>query len=352
MESKRLKLLCTGRKGILLPEYPKEIKDLYVVIFTYLKVNADEYIISFKDQDGDECEVFDQETYEAAISEFPSKIVLKLIQKELIISVINPSTILQGKSLMKFFKKRSRTMAIYDLETEKIEYVKLARGISFKEYAAWVDLPSGEIFYCGGGHPISSEEAFIINPYTRSYKRLPNMQYSRHSHAIAYSNGAIYVFGGIQNMLFYGTMTKKCERYILDEEYWEEIADLDFPRGDAGAASKGDAIYILGKGSQNIVQFNSNEINIDLGEDSGGCLIVDKHLIYAFHGSSIKICDINTKKVIEKIQLPGNKSWWSHIPPIWYGEYIYFFWWEDNGWICRFHNKTKEFVKLLSIKKD
>ena len=178
------------------------------------------------------------------------------------------------------------------------------------------------------------------------------MQYTRHSHGIVYSNGAVYVFGGIQNVVFYGCMTRKCERYVIDEDCWEEIQDLDLPRGDVGACIKDDNIYLLGKGSQYVVQYKSNDISIDLGEDCGGSIFADKGMIYAFHNSFIKICDISERKVIEKVPLPGNKSWWSHSPLVMFGDFIYLIYWEDPGWVCRFNWKTKEFIKLLPLRKD
>jgi hypothetical protein len=346
METKKLKLLNKGRKGILLPTCPYDYHELCLVISRYFNLRPENFIISFKDQEGDECEISDQETYEAAFNEFSSKIVLTLINKEA--NLPSPNS----KVLLKYFKKRSRSMALFDLTTEKTEYFKLPQGILFKEYAAWVDLPWGDIFYCGGGHPVSSDEAYIINPQSKTFKKLPNMHYTRHSHGIAYQNGAVYVFGGIQNILFYGTMTKKCERFILEDNVWEEIGDLESPRADVGACVDGNDIYLLGKGCQSIVQYNSNDVNIVLGEDSGGSLIAFNNAIYAFHGNFIKICEISSKRVIEKIELPGNKSWWSHMPPVLFGDFIYFVWWEEPGWVCKFNIKTKEFVKIFSFRSD
>ena len=136
MEIKKLKLLATGRKGILLPDYPKEISGLYQLILLYFRANPSDFIISFLDQDGDECEITDQETYEAAVLEFNTMIVLKLIHKELIIPQISSAGNYKNRSLLKFFKKGTRIMIFYDLESEKVEYFKLPRGILFKEYAA------------------------------------------------------------------------------------------------------------------------------------------------------------------------------------------------------------------------
>ena len=219
MEAKKLKILSSGRKGILLSKHPADIKDLYKLISVYTNEEADRYIISFKDSDGDECEITNQDTYEAAIHEFSSKIILKLLKKDE--NTPKNQIRLQNqkiKSLI-YFKKQTRDMAIFNIETELLEWHKLPKGIKLKEYAAWVSLPSGEIFYCGGGHPVSSDEVYLISPASGSYKKLPNMLYPRHSHAILYINGYIYIFGGIENTLFYGTLTNKSERFCLNDSY-------------------------------------------------------------------------------------------------------------------------------------
>ena len=264
MEGKKLKLLSTGRKGILLPQYPKDINDLYQLISLYMNDEADHYTILFKDEDGDECEIINQDTYEAALLEFSSKFVLKLLKKdEKILNNLVESKG-EGKKSLIFFKKKTRDMAIFNIETELLEWHKLPKGIALKEYAAWVELPSGEVFYCGGGHPVSSDEVYLINPISRSFKKLPSMLNPRHSHAILYINGYVYIFGGIENTLFYGALTNKSERFCLRDSYWEEIENIESPRGDAGAAVSNDSIYILGKGSNYVMNYNTKQIAINL----------------------------------------------------------------------------------------
>jgi len=49
----------------------------------------------------------------------------------------------------------------------------------------------------------------------------------RHSHGIIYNNGEVLVFGGYQNILFFGALLGKCERYVVDRNVWEDIADMD-----------------------------------------------------------------------------------------------------------------------------
>ena len=347
MESTKLKLLSKGRKGILLPSCPANFEELCSLICKYFSYKGEDFVIFFKDKEGDECEVTDQETYEASFNEFTSKIVYNLISKEMIFP-IGQNLDFNTKVYLKYFKPRSRTMVLFDVNTESAESLDFPYGILFKEYAAWIELPSGDIFYCGGGHPISSDEAYIINPESKTFKKLPNMHYTRHSHGIAYQNGAVYVFGGIQTILFYGVMTKKCERFVLEDNVWEEIWDLDSPRADLGACVYGNSIYLIGKGGKNITLYNSNEVNIGLGEDTGGSMCTLNNLLYIFHGNFIKVCDLGSKKIVERIELPANKSWWSHMPPLIAGDFIYLVWWEGQGWVCKFNIKTREFSKIYS----
>ena len=45
---------------------------------------------------------------------------------------------------------------------------------------------------------------------------MPNMTVARHSHALAYYDGAVYAFGGYHNIFIFGAILSKTERFILD----------------------------------------------------------------------------------------------------------------------------------------
>ena len=196
---------------------------------------------------------------------------------------------------------------------------------------------------------MSSSEVYMLNPYLQTWKMLGRMIVPRHSHGITYSNGAVYIMGGIKNVFSVGSYIKDCEKYSLIEEKWEKLYDMDLPRGDASAISVNDDIYFLGKGSPYLILYNSNEFKLDLKEDQGGCMCSIDNLLYIFHGSKVKVLDLQSKKIIEEHKLPRKGSWWSHCPPIAYLNFIYFVWWEESGWVCRYDRVTKEFKKLLSL---
>ncbi|OMJ91492.1 hypothetical protein SteCoe_5985 [Stentor coeruleus] len=350
MENKKLKLLFSGKKGILLQRLPDSIESLHKIIESYYTVDSTKVQITFKDKEKDECEVLDNITYIAACGEFESKVVFSIsVFNSVPISRLTIAKVPEGRKTLKFFKKKTRKMAIFDIETETTQWVTFPVGISFKEYAAWVELPSGEILYCGGGHPTSSKEAYLLNPYTQTYKSLPGMIHPRHSHGIAYNNGCVYIVGGMRNMLFFGSMMKECEKFVIETSTWQALDDLETPRGDSAAVVVGEKVFAMGKGSQYLTGLDTQNSKIDLKEDEGGCMATIEDLIYVIQGQKIKVCSITDLRVVEEITLPRKESWWSHCPPVCHEDSIYFVWWEEPGWICKFNRRTKEFKKLTSL---
>ena len=350
MEKKKLKLLFPGKKGILLRSAPETIEVLYTLIEHYYKIDPLQALLTFTDDEKDECEIVDDFTYQAACSEPQSRIIIRVFALSPSLTTRFASSLISpDRKSLKYFKKKSRKMVVFDIESETVEYVIFPVGILFREYAAWIELPNGEIFYCGGGHPVSSNEVYMLNPYTKSYKMLQNMTVSRHSHGITYSNGIIYVVGGTNNNFSSGNYLKSCEKYTLEDERWETLYDMEAARGDASAVAVNDNLLYFGKGSNYILGYNSNDFRVNLLEDQGGCMCAVDNLLYIFHGSKVKIIDILTREIIEEHKLLKKASWWSHCPPIAHLHFIYFIWWEEPGWACKYNRTSKEFSKIISL---
>lgn len=101
--------------------------------------------------------VVDELTYQAALQEFPRKILFRLkLQNSPARSLQTDELNLEGMLYIPFFKKRTRMMGVFDIVNEKLHWLTFPEGIVFKEYAAWLMLPNGNIFYSGGGHPLPS----------------------------------------------------------------------------------------------------------------------------------------------------------------------------------------------------
>lgn len=345
MSTKKVKIFIGKDKTVLLPSCPNQYSLFLSMVSKYLDQGVRQYSLIFKDTEGDICEILDEATFEAFCGEFETKLILyvaPLVDCGELSCLLTPNR----RPCLNYFRRRSRLCYTYYVDTKEVLQTQLDVGINLKEYAAWVNLANGEVFYCGGGYPVSSNEVYIINAGNNSYKKLASMIYSRHSHAILNHNGFIYVFGGLENQLTHASIISKCEKYNISENTWEEIPEIDSPRGDVTASVYKEKILILGKGSKSVSDYFINSNILDLGEDSGGCSLIHDQHFYTFHGSRLKIWDLSKMSLIEQVALPGCKSWWSHSPPVWYQDSIYFVWWEEPGWVCRFNTVNKEFSKL------
>lgn len=350
MENKKLKLLYSGRKSVLLKSLPDTVDSLFQLVEKYLSLDSSKIQITFKDREKDECEILDNETYLAACSEFPKKVILTIIAYNSVpISRLSTLKIPLNRTTLIYLKKNSRRMAIFDVENYSVQWVTFQKGILFKEFSAWVKLPSGEIFCCGGGHPLSTPECYILNPYTQTFKKLPDMLTPRHSHGIVYENGFIYVFGGMSYMMFLGNFIKKCERFCLETGCWEDLGQLFVPVGDSAAAVWNGRIFVVGKGCNYIAEYGCERMLVDLKEDEGGCMIEQGGKLYVFRGSKVTIIELVNARVIEEVKLPKMHSWWSHSPPVFLNGSIYFVWWEEPGWICKWDTQTHTFTKLQNL---
>lgn len=348
-KKKKIKIFVSGKKSILLPCCPSQYCEFLSFISKYFDSNVSGYQFVFKDSEGDECEIVDQATFAAFYLEFDTKLTLNAIPLNLQDFVLSPSCLESQRPSLYYFKRHSRFCYRFLLDTKEIFKTQLDVGINLKEYAAWVTLPNGEIFYCGGGYPVSSNEAYLIHPDGSSYRKLADMIYSRHSHGIIYHKGFIFVFGGMENHLAHASVIRKCEKFNVAENTWEETTEISNGLGDVSVSVYGEKILIFGKGSKCVSDYPFNRKLLNLGEDSGGCSLVHNHLLYTFQGSCLKIWDLDELAIKEQVLMPSLKSWWSHSPPILYQNSIYFVWWEDPGWVCKFDTSTKEFKKIQNF---
>ena len=350
MEFKKLKLLYSGRKSVLLKSLPDSVDSLFQLVEKYLCLDSSKIQITFKDREKDECEILDNETYLAACSEFSKKVVLTILAYNSVpISRLSTLKIPLNRTTLIYLKKSSRRMAIFDVENYSVQWITFQKGILFKEFSAWVKLPSGEIFCCGGGHPLSTAESFILNPYTQTHRKVADMLTARHSHSILYDNGYVYVFGGMSYMMFLGNFIRQCERFCLETGCWEDLGQLLVPIGDSAAVVWNGRIFVVGKGSPCIAEYGCERVLADLKEDEGGCMIEQEGKLYVFRGSKVSVVELVNGKVLEEVQLPRRHSWWSHSPPVFLKGSIYFVWWEEPGWICKFDTSSKTFSQLRNL---
>lgn len=95
-----------------------------------------------------------------------------------------------------------------------------------------------------------------INIETKEIKYLASMNTGRIEFFITYMNDFYYALGGRNNRF---QPMKKCERYSLKNNKWDNIAGLKNPRNNATCVSvpKKDCIYLIG-GQDQMENLNKN----------------------------------------------------------------------------------------------
>jgi Kelch motif len=345
---KKLKLCYAGHRSLLFSSCPAEYSALISTISNYYKLPQDYITIYYEDNDKDQCQILDQATYDSAKTEGGSKIKLSIQNKELLPRFLCRSKVKISNPTLKYFKSQSSLIGVYDLCTNTTEWVKFSSELQFKKDATWVEIPNGDILYCGGLGTVSSSSCYLINIKTLAYTKLDNMINSRHSNGILLKNGYVYVLGGTQKNFYYSVHLKNCERYSLENQTWQEIYELAFETGQVAVCNADDRLLVTGKG-YNFIEELGRDVLLDFGDDSGGSMTIYNDKLYIFRGSFLKIYENNTWVLIQVIRLPYTQSWWTHTPPVVYNEAIYFLWNEDNGWVCKYDLITQEFNKVYSF---
>lgn len=118
-----------------------------------------------------------------------------------------------------------------------------------------VNLPSERVFMIGGSDDLSSKKTyntlfeFIFNKTTGVYDMVQkaNMLIARSAFGcIVYPNNTqIFVCGGSVNEQ---EATKQCERYIIDQNAWKRLPDLNEPKFSMGLCffNNGSTLYSFG----------------------------------------------------------------------------------------------------------
>jgi hypothetical protein len=118
-----------------------------------------------------------------------------------------------------------------------------------------VNIPNDRIFLIGGAEDLSCKKSFntvfemALNQASNSYEMVPkaNMLLSRAAFgSVVYPNySQIFVCGGSINE---NEATKQCERYIIEQNVWKRLPDLNEPKFSQGLCffNNGSTLYSFG----------------------------------------------------------------------------------------------------------
>ena len=121
MQAKKIKLLWPGHKGILLKTVPKTIESLFKIVEHYYKIDPASLLLTFFDNEKDECEITDDNTYKTACSESSHKVTIHISLQNKVSDTISCSYIFAERKSLKYFKKKTRKMAFFDIQSGTAE---------------------------------------------------------------------------------------------------------------------------------------------------------------------------------------------------------------------------------------
>lgn len=140
-----------------------------------------------------------------------------------------------------FFQQKSKYLHIYNLEELKNNFFKeysLELKIDFKipRWHRSISTPNGSIYLIGGvmtfgsAQETTSKLTYIYDYEGNTLTPLNPMKIARSGHGVAYMNDRIYCVGGYTDK---NVSSVRCERYHIQKDEWEEIADLNYEVSNA-----------------------------------------------------------------------------------------------------------------------
>jgi len=162
----------------------------------------------------------------------------------------------------------SKTVAEYDVDNPLEGWItsNCKTSLDFFPFSAFAYLPNYQILSIGGlNNKIPNKSTFSsrvvrVNIQNLNLKKLDELVYysceemqsmniPRGMMGCTRSNGYIYVAGGVSNKVKNSTTSvlNKCERYNIDENYWEVIAPMNQKRKNPSLWALGNGIiYVFG----------------------------------------------------------------------------------------------------------
>ena len=199
-----------------------------------------------------------------------------------------------------FFTMADKTIIKHDLNRKTWSYHQLDKNVFRLELFAFSSY-NNLLIISGGIDPIYGEitkKTYIFNYDDKTLTEKSNMKFSRYKHLMLSLGNVIYCMGGCAK----GEIgIKTCEKYLVDEDRWENMASLKVKRSVIlGTLSSGNKfLYVLGGNDQ-----ENNLILIiekyDIANDLWGLINVSNENELEITSSS-KLLLLNKKSYSDKL---------------------------------------------------
>ena len=197
------------------------------------------------------------------------------------------------------------------INVEKMSKQELVFSRNWMFEASYCELSSKDLFFCGG-NGLNSPDVLIINPESLNISIRKSFA-GRSGHGLIEHANQVYSFGGNRGKL--------AERYSIDSDKWESLADLPFKITRASVCMIEEKI-LMGGIDCNIIYDYCLEHNFysDLGISLAGFQTKNKILfshqgwVYVLTGNKVFYCDQGGNGQWITAEVP-DKDWWTYSKP-------------------------------------
>lgn len=257
---------------------------------------------------------------------------------------------------------RTNKLVTFDLPSLTPRETVLNTDFKFKSASAWCNLPSGEVFLCGGVRQLKGatyyKEAILINPSTAEVQPLPSMQVQRCRHAVIHYKDSVFVFGGYNDKLL-----KSCEKFEVLSNGWTNLPALREGMDCVSVSIWRDQAYIVGYGSNKVavfdfstgnmsllpVSFRGSVINMLLPKHCALLCVSNSEMVILLEAELVRVSIDGHSSRTEQVPGKPERAWYTQCQPaVVRGEEVLFFTLEQELW--RLSLGSNDVKLILTIK--
>ena len=272
------------------------------------------------------------------------------------------SLVLEPLNKLFYAVPRSNKLVTFDLPNLTPRETVLNTDFKFKSASAWCQLPSGEVFLCGGVRQHKGatyyKEAILIDPSRAQVRPLPSMQVQRCRHAVIHYKDSVFVFGGYNEKLL-----KSCEKYEILESKWTNLPTLREGMDCVSVSIWREQAFIVGYGSNKVAvfdfptgnmfllptSFRGSVINMLLPKHCALLCVSNSEMVILLESELVRVSIDGHSSRTEQVPGKPERAWYTQCQPaVVRGEEVLFFTLEQELWRLSLGNS--ELKLLLTLK--
>jgi hypothetical protein len=258
------------------------------------------------------------------------------------------------------------TLIQYDIQTERVEFIKFPILSNVYIYNSSCELPNGDVFLISF-RDINNSKAYLYKVVTQECIILPFLKYPRYLISLYYYRDYVFAFGG--------TNSNIAERYSLSNGSWETLPNMKYERDCISCVGVNDKIYLFSGGYNSIEVFDTNTLefqeiqydNSDTNASGYGVAFRVDDRVYLLTDNLTQVYDTSLNKISQFTNTYKNRHYTIHNI-VQYKEYIYYYNYDlyniekidinftilepqpysntTNRYIYKLRNSTKNFHRL------